>query len=89
MIFHFSIAADDPKRTATMFAELWRGEAFYFPMVGEGGTIEWPKIMRLLKSRGDQYPLLLELKERVEVANPLDAVREIFQRLEALRYETE
>ena len=28
MIFHISIAADDPKRTATMLAELWRGEAF-------------------------------------------------------------
>ena len=39
MIFHFSISADDPKRTATMFAELWRGEAFYFPMVGKGSWI--------------------------------------------------
>jgi len=39
MIFHFSIAADDPKRTATMLAELWRGEAFYFPMVGEGSWV--------------------------------------------------
>ena len=35
MIFHISIAADDPKRTATMLAELWRGEAFPFPMVGK------------------------------------------------------
>ena len=39
MIFHFSIAADDPKRTATMLAELWRGEAFYFPMVGKGSWV--------------------------------------------------
>src|SRR3954449_9493332 len=39
MIFHFSIAADDPKSTATMLAELWRGEAFYFPMVGEGSWV--------------------------------------------------
>src|SRR5256886_1355212 len=39
MIFHFSIGADDPKRTATMIAELWRGEAFYFPMVGKGSWI--------------------------------------------------
>ncbi len=35
MIFHISIPADDPKRTATMLAELWRGEAFPFPMVGK------------------------------------------------------
>lgn len=39
MIFHFSIGADDPRRTATMLAELWRGEAFYFPMVGKGSWV--------------------------------------------------
>jgi len=39
MIFHFSISADDPKRTATMFAELWRGQALYFPMVGKGSWV--------------------------------------------------
>lgn len=39
MIFHFSIAADDPKKTATMLAELWRGEAFPFPMVGKGSWV--------------------------------------------------
>jgi hypothetical protein len=39
MIFHISISADDPKRTATMIAELWRGEAFPFPMVGKGSWV--------------------------------------------------
>jgi hypothetical protein len=39
VIFHFSISADDPKRTATMLAELWRGEAFPFPMVGKGSWV--------------------------------------------------
>lgn len=39
MIFHISIAADDPKRTARMLAELWRGEAFPFPMVGKGSWV--------------------------------------------------
>lgn len=39
MIFHISIGADDPKRTATMLAELWRGEAFPFPMVGKGSWV--------------------------------------------------
>ncbi len=39
MICHFSISADDPKQTATMFAELWRGQVFYFPMVGKGSWI--------------------------------------------------
>lgn len=39
MIFHFSISADDPKRTATMLAELWRGEALPFPQLGRGSWI--------------------------------------------------
>jgi hypothetical protein len=39
MILHISISADDPKRTATMLAELWRGEAFPFPMVGKGSWV--------------------------------------------------
>jgi hypothetical protein len=39
MIFHISIGADDPRHTATMLAELWRGEAYYFPMVGKGSWV--------------------------------------------------
>jgi len=39
MIFHISIAADDPKQTATMLAELWRGEALPFPMLGQGSWV--------------------------------------------------
>jgi len=39
MIFHISIAADDPRRTAQMLAELWRGEAFPFPMVSTGSWV--------------------------------------------------
>jgi hypothetical protein len=39
MIFHFSIAADDPKRTAKMLAELWRGEALPFPVLGQGSWV--------------------------------------------------
>ena len=41
-----------------------RDDRHIFPLVGEGGTIDWRKTMELLRSRGDQYPLLLELKER-------------------------
>ena len=61
-----------------------KNDTHIFPMVGEGGTIDWPNTMRLLRSRGDQFPLLLELKERPDVAHPLDAVQEIFEKLEAL-----
>jgi|SRR5579871_818959 len=54
-----------------------------FPFLSEGGTIDWMQTMQLLRSRGDQFPLLLELKERPEIANPLESVKEIFERLEA------
>jgi sugar phosphate isomerase/epimerase len=55
-----------------------------FPFVGDGGTIDWKRGMRLLASRPQQYPLLLELKEAPEFPHPLDAVKQIFERMEAL-----
>ncbi len=55
-----------------------------FPLVAEGGTIEWKPAMELLRSAQDQYPLLLELKEVPEMANPLEKVQEVFERLEEL-----
>ncbi len=48
------------------------------------GSIDWKSVMPLLRSRGDQYPLLLELKERPDVAHPLEEVRRVFDRLEEL-----
>jgi sugar phosphate isomerase/epimerase len=53
-----------------------------FPFLSEGGTIDWKNAMGNLRSRETQYPLLLELKERPDVTNPLAAVNEIFDRLE-------
>lgn len=61
-----------------------KNDAHVFPLVGDGGTIDWKNTMQLLRSRGGQYPLLLELKEKPDVTNPLDAVQEIFDRLENL-----
>lgn len=55
-----------------------------FPFVAEGGTIDWPQVVSLLASRPEQYPLLLELKEAPGVANPLEFVKQIFERLESL-----
>ena len=55
-----------------------------FPFFSEGGTIDWPQAVSLLASRPEQYPMLLELKEVPGVANPLELVRQIFERLEAL-----
>lgn len=36
MLFHMSIAADDPRHVASVIAELWRGQARPFPPVTEG-----------------------------------------------------
>jgi sugar phosphate isomerase/epimerase len=59
-----------------------KSDTHIFPIVHEGGTIDWQKAMSLLRSRGDQFPLLLELKERPEVTAPLDVVNQIFDKLE-------
>jgi sugar phosphate isomerase/epimerase len=52
-----------------------------FPLVAEGGSIDWKRAMELLRSRPDQYPLLLELKEVAGLPNPLEKVKEVFDRL--------
>jgi hypothetical protein len=39
MLFHMSIAADDPKHVAEVIAEFWKGEARPFPPVSDNGWI--------------------------------------------------
>lgn len=39
MLFHMSIAADDPKLVASVLAELWSGDARRFPPVSDDGWI--------------------------------------------------
>ena len=43
-----------------------------FPLLAEDGTVDWRRAMELLRSCGDQFPLLLELREAPELTNPLD-----------------
>jgi sugar phosphate isomerase/epimerase len=59
-------------------------DSHLFPLLGEGGTVDWPAAMKLLSSRDDQYPLVLELREVQGMNNPLDRVAETFERLENL-----
>lgn len=40
MLFHMSIAADNPRHVASVIAELWNGEARRFPPVSDNGWIE-------------------------------------------------
>lgn len=55
-----------------------------YPMA-DGGTINWLRAMRTLRSQPEQYPLLLELKEVPELGPPVEAARRVFDRLESLR----
>jgi len=59
-----------------------KGDTHIFPLVHAGGSIDWKKAMGLLRSRQNQYPLLLELKEVPGLAHPLETVKEVFARLE-------
>jgi sugar phosphate isomerase/epimerase len=58
-----------------------KDDGHLFPF-SPGGTIDWRQAMALLRGHGDQYPLLLELKERPDLPQPLESVKEIFDRLE-------
>ena len=57
-------------------------DSHLFPLVAEGGTIDWKQTMALLRSRENQYPLVLELKDRGDQPHALEAACEVFQRLE-------
>lgn len=48
------------------------------------GSIDWRRAMRLLSSRPEQYPLLLELREREPDPHPLEEVCRTFEQLENL-----
>ena len=56
----------------------------WFPFHDKGGNIDWKRAMRLLASRPEQYPLLLELKEDPEIPNPIESAARVFDRLEEL-----
>jgi len=62
-----------------------KADKHLFPLLADGGTVDWKRTMSLLRSRPGQYPLLLELKEVEGMEHPLDRVNEVFDRLEQLR----
>jgi sugar phosphate isomerase/epimerase len=60
-----------------------------FPLLADGGTVNWKRTMKRLRSRPAQYPLLLELREVEGMEQPLDKINEVFDRLESLPEEEE
>lgn len=54
-----------------------------WPIIQEGGTVDWAKTMSLFRGRDGQFPLLLELKEHEQfAANPIDSILRVFDELE-------
>lgn len=58
-------------------------DSHLFP--GAGGSIDWNRAMKALRSAPDRYPLLLELREVDGMEKPLDRAREVFESLEAIQ----
>jgi sugar phosphate isomerase/epimerase len=61
-----------------------KNDQHLFPLASEGGTVDWKNTMQLLRSCGNQFPLLLELKEKPEFPNPLEAIQGVFEKLEEI-----
>jgi sugar phosphate isomerase/epimerase len=53
------------------------------------GSIKWDEAMALLRSRGEQFPLLLELSDPVGLEHPIDEARRCIGRLEELSIQHE
>ena len=59
-----------------------KDDGHLFPLVSEGGTIDWKRTMVLLRGHQDSYPLALELKDRGDNTHLLETACQVFARLE-------
>lgn len=53
-----------------------------FPGYHDAGTVDWKRTMELLRRGADKYPLMLELKEDPDMADPLSKAMAVFDWLE-------
>jgi sugar phosphate isomerase/epimerase len=58
-------------------------DSHLFPLE-QKGTIKWEPVMKLLGSRRDQFPLVLELREQAGLEHPVRRAKEILDGLEQL-----
>jgi len=65
-----------------------KSDLHLFPGLHSGGTVDWSGTMEMLRQRPGQWPLLLELKESPDFASPLEAVRQVFEKLESAHVES-
>ncbi|MBW6528956.1 hypothetical protein KZ813_19120 [Sphingomonas sp. RHCKR7] len=61
MLFHVSIAAHDPRHVAEVLAELWAGDALFFPPVSDNGWIVLARDEH--RSALEVYPIDTVLRE--------------------------
>jgi len=59
-----------------------KADQHLFPLESEGGTVDWKQTMGLFREQASQFPLVLELKERPDITNPMETILRIFDRLE-------
>lgn len=59
-----------------------------FPTLAEAGTVDWPRTMDLLRSHGDQYPFVLELRDVPEYPQQIETAKLVFENLEKLTAQT-
>lgn len=62
-----------------------KADKHLFPLLADGGTVDWNRTMGLFRSCPGQFPLLLELKEVEGMEHTLDRVNDVFDRLESIR----
>lgn len=55
-------------------------DSHLFPLQADGGTIDWPGAMKLLRP----HPLVLEPREVLTMQHPIQVAQSIFEQLEAL-----
>lgn len=61
-----------------------RDDVHLYPTLAPEGSVDWKRTMELFRSRPDQFPLVLELRETAEFPQALDAARRVFAALESI-----
>ena len=56
-----------------------------FPLLNADDTLDWRAIMQRFRACPGQFALNLEVKEQPDIAQPLEAVKEVFGKLEEVR----
>lgn len=64
-----------------------KGDLHWFPYSRPEATVQWRRVMQLLRRHQEELPLVLELREVEGMADPLGRVQEIFEKLESERDE--